>query len=90
MSSVIPFPPPGAEDHAKAETERKRHLFDWADRVLQDLGLAERVARAINPHELHKIVFDPKAADVELAIREALHPASRARADCFAGLREAT
>jgi predicted P-loop ATPase len=86
-NNVIPISP-GAEAHARAETERKRRLFAWADQVLQELGLAERVKRANSLHELHKIAFDTDAAKVALAIREALHPASGAKADCFAGLRE--
>jgi predicted P-loop ATPase len=86
-NNIIPITP-GADAHARAETERKRKLFVWADRVLLDLGWSERVKRANSLHELHKIVFDTDAAEVALAIREALHPASGARADCFAGLRE--
>jgi hypothetical protein len=87
--NVIPISPPGADAHASAETERKRALFAWADRVLQEAGLAERVARAADLSELRKIVFDPEVAAVALAIREALHPASGASKDeCFTGLRE--
>jgi hypothetical protein len=85
---VIPFPAAGAEEHARAETERRRKLSAWADRLLQELGLAERVARANSLDELHKIAFDPDTAGVDLAIRKALHPAGGAKADCFAGLRE--
>jgi predicted P-loop ATPase len=79
---------PSAETHASAETERKRQLFAWADRVLRELGLADRIARANDLNKLRKIVFDADAAKVALAIREALHPANGAKADCFAGLRE--
>jgi predicted P-loop ATPase len=88
MSSIIPIAPDGADAHARAETERKRQLFAWADRLLQELGLVERVKRATSLPELRKITFDPDAAALALAIREALHPASGAKADCFAGLRE--
>jgi predicted P-loop ATPase len=92
-NNLVPFPPPGteppgAEEHARAETERKRRLFAWADRVLQELGFAERLANANSLGELRKITFDVDAAEVALAIREALHPASGVKADCFAGLRE--
>jgi predicted P-loop ATPase len=80
--------PSAAEAHTKAETDRKRQLFAWADRLLQDLGLAERVKRATSLAELCKITFDPDLAEVALAIREALHPAGGAKADCFTGLRE--
>jgi predicted P-loop ATPase len=87
-ADIIPLPPLGAEEHTRAETERKRQLFAWADRVLQELGLVERVARASNFNELRKIVFDANAPDVELAIRDALHPASGGKAEYFQGLRE--
>jgi hypothetical protein len=92
--SVLPFqppavvPPPSAEEHARAETERKRQLFEWADRVLHDLGLAKTVSEANSLDELRKIVFDADAIEVALAIREALHPAAGAKATCFAGIRD--
>ena len=86
-NNVVPISP-SAEVHARAETERKQQLFAWADRLLQEFGLAERVKRANSLHELHRIVFDTDAAKVALAIREALHPASGVKADCFVGLRE--
>jgi predicted P-loop ATPase len=76
------------EEHTRAETERKRHLFAWADGVLHELGLAERIAHAGSLEELRKITFDADAAEIALAIREALHPAGGAKDDCFAGLRE--
>src|SRR6516164_5551851 len=86
-SDIIPISS-GAEEHARAETERKRQLFKWADELLKELGLAGRIDLANSIQELGKIVFDADAAEVELAIREALHPASGTKADCFAGLRE--
>jgi hypothetical protein len=49
-----------------AETERDLRLFAWADGVLGELGLAERVARASSLDELRKITFDPDAAEVVL------------------------
>ena len=88
-TNLIPFPPPGAEEHASAETERRQRLFAWADRVLRDMGFPERVARANSLDELRKINFDPDAAEVALAIRDALHPASGAKADYLDGLHEA-
>jgi predicted P-loop ATPase len=86
-NALIQFPSLGAEEHARAETKRKRRLFAWADRLLRELGLAERVARANNLGELCSITFDANAAEVALAIREALYPASGAKDGCFAGLR---
>jgi predicted P-loop ATPase len=82
--NVIPITP-SADAHARAETERKRQLFAWADRVLTNLGYVDRIARAVDLTDLRKILFDADAA--ELAIREALHPASGKRADHFIGLR---
>ena len=35
----IPKPPPNADAHARADTERNRRLFDWAEAVLKALGL---------------------------------------------------
>jgi predicted P-loop ATPase len=96
-SSIIPFPPSGAEEHARAEsteehaaaeTKRKTRLFAWADGVLRDLGLADRITHANSLNELRKITFDPDAAEVELAIRDALHPVSGAKANYLEGLRE--
>jgi predicted P-loop ATPase len=86
-NTLIQFPPLGSEEHARAETQRKQRLFEWADRVLRELGLAERVACASSLDELRKVTFDAEAAEVELAVRAALHPAVGAKDNCFAGLR---
>jgi predicted P-loop ATPase len=89
--TIVPFPspPPDADEHARAETERKRKLFEWADRSLTDLGLADRVKQANTLDELRKITFDhADASEVDLAIRDALHPASGRKADHFAGTNE--
>jgi hypothetical protein len=86
--NVVPFQPVGSEEHSRAETERKKRLFDWADGVLRQLGLADRIARANTLDDLRKITFDVEAAEVTIAIREALHPVSGAKADHFAGIRE--
>jgi hypothetical protein len=86
---VIVFPSsPDAEEHANAEIKRKRALFQWADGVLEALGLADLVARANGPDDLRKVCFDVEPVEVTLAIREALRPASDEKVDdCFAGLR---
>jgi len=86
-SNVIPIAP-SADAHARAETERKRQLFAWADRILQELGLTDRLNRANNLYDLHRVTFDADATEVALAIREALHPVNGEKADCFIGLRE--
>jgi hypothetical protein len=78
---------PNADDHAQTETERKRHLFAWADRLLKELGLTARVAHA-DLHELQGISLDVDSVEVAMAIRDALHPASGTKAGHFVGLRE--
>lgn len=86
--NLIPFRPPDADEHARAETERKQHLFDWADRVLAELGLTDRVRQAGTVDELRRVTFDANAADIVLAIRDALHPARGRKAAHFAGMNE--
>src|SRR5262245_31249857 len=85
--NLIAFPGPDAEAHARAETERKQELFAWADGVLQQLGLAGKVAAANSFDDLRKITFDPDDVEVDLAIRDALHPSGGHRAEHFAGMR---
>ena len=87
MSEIIPLKT-GTDEHARAETDRKRRLFAWADLVLQQLGFADRMAQADSVDELRKITFDADGLDVALAIREALHPANGPKDDCFAGLKD--
>ena len=86
MTNLIPFPAPDAKAHADAETELKKRLFAWADGVLQQLGLAAKVAQAMDFDDLRKITLDVEDVDVALAIRNALHPAGGQRADHFVGL----
>jgi predicted P-loop ATPase len=81
--AIIPFPEPATD-----ETDRKKRLYEWCDRLLAQLSLARKVAEANTVDDLRKIVLDLDAVEVELAIRDALHPASGAKADMFAGLRE--
>jgi hypothetical protein len=85
-NDVIPFSRRrGAEDHASEETDHKTRLFAWADGELQALGFAQRIAHANSLDELRRITFDANAAEVEIAIREALHPASGTKPDFLAG-----
>jgi hypothetical protein len=86
MAELIPFKP-DAKTHADAETELKKRLFAWADGVLQQLGLAAKVAQAVHLNDLRKIILDTDDIIVELAIRSALHPASGEREKHFNGLR---
>ena len=83
MTNLIPFP--GAAEE-RAAGDRNQRLFDWCKAVFERIGLAKRVQEAMSFEELRKIVFDPNAADVDLAIRDALHPASGHVADIFSGL----
>ena len=89
--TLLPFtpPPPDAEQHARADIQaRKRKLFAWVDATLEQLGVTKRIADAGSFDELRKITFDVKVVDVELAIRDALHPASGRKADHFDGMTE--
>jgi predicted P-loop ATPase len=88
--NLITFPGPDADTHARAETERKQKLFAWAAAVLQQLGLADKVAQAKTFDALRKIAFDVDDVDVELTIRDALHPSGGQRAEHFAGMRTGT
>jgi predicted P-loop ATPase len=81
MSQIIEVP------FVRAEDQRQRALFAWADHVLHNLGLIERLARAVDFNELRKIVFDPDDGEVDLAIRDALHPTQGSPAWFFDGLR---
>lgn len=90
MNNLIAFlpPPADADDAARAETLRKQGLFAWADSFLTELGIAHRVREASTIDELRRVTFDADAADVALAIRDALHPASGRKAAHFKGLTE--
>jgi hypothetical protein len=80
---------PTGNGNGQGEDERKRQLYAWAEGVLDQLSYAARVAQARSLDELRRITLDADSADVALAIREALHPASgQPRAIYFAGLRE--
>jgi predicted P-loop ATPase len=87
MTGIVQLREPGAEARADAETERKRALFDWADSILQQIGVAEKVAQAQSIDDLHKITIDLNDAEVEIAIRDALHPIVGVRAPHFVGMR---
>ena len=77
-----------ADEHARADTERNRQLFDWADGVLRRLGLDKAVAAARSIEELRGVALDMASTEVTLAIRDALRPASGRRQQHFDGLRE--
>jgi predicted P-loop ATPase len=77
-----------AEDHARADTQRNQRLFDWADAVLKRLRLDKAVAAARSIEELRRITLNADSAEVALAIRDALYPASGHRQEHFRGLKE--
>jgi predicted P-loop ATPase len=80
---------PDADEHARADTQRNQRLFDWADAVLKKLGLDKEVAAAQSIEKLRNITLDDAdPAELILAIRDALHPASGHRQELFRGLTE--
>jgi putative DNA primase/helicase len=91
MGEVIESPAPApqdADEHARAETQRKRRVLDWADAELRRLGLTMAVAAARSIEELRSVTFNADSAEVALAIRDALHPASGHRQEHFRGLKD--
>jgi hypothetical protein len=77
MPAIIQFP-------KLSETDRKRQLYAWADRLLRELDLLDRIEQASSVEELRKIAFDVNAPEVSFAILAALHPESGQRpAECF-------
>jgi predicted P-loop ATPase len=94
MVDVIKLPVPApqdandGDDHARAGTQRNRRLFDWAEAVLAKLRLDKAVAAARTVDELRRITFDLDSAEVTLAIRDALHPATGHPQEHFRGLKE--
>ena len=91
MVKVINLPVPASQDadeHARADTQRNQRLFDWADAVLKRLRLDKAVAAARSIEELRSVTFNADSAEVTLAIRDALHPASGHRQEHFRGLKE--
>ena len=84
----IPTPPPNADAHARADTERNRRLFDWAEGLLETLGLDKTIAAARSVEDLRRIALDVDSVEIALALRDALHPASGQRQEHFRGLKE--
>jgi hypothetical protein len=91
MVKVLKLPVPASQDadeHARADTQRSQRLFDWADAVLKRLRLDKAMAAARSIEELRSVTFDADSAEVILAIRDALHPASGHPQEHFRGLKE--
>jgi predicted P-loop ATPase len=76
------------DDRAQGNAQRTRSLFEWAATVLKDLGLVGAVTEATTIEELRNITLNVEDAEVSLAIRDALHPATGDRQEHFRGLRE--
>src|SRR5262245_42027180 len=53
---------------------------------LQSQGLAKRLVQMVSLDELRKLAFDANAPELELAIRDALHPANGKKHDYLQGL----
>ena len=85
---LVPQAAKNAEEHARADTQRNKQLFDWADGVLWSLGLDKAIDTAKSIQELGRITLDVDTAEVALAICDALHPASGQRQEHFRGLKE--
>jgi hypothetical protein len=74
--NVVPLPAQDAKARAAAETKAKEALFKWADELLEQIGIAQKIAEAQSIDAVQRIQLDVDAVDVVLAIREALHPSS--------------
>jgi predicted P-loop ATPase len=59
------------QDAAHEYAERQQRLFDWAEAVLEHLGLVQAIERAKTIAELHRIELDLDSTTVILAINEA-------------------
>ena len=79
MSSNLILFPPTAEERAAGE--RNKRLFEWCIALLEQLGLKKQIKEAMSFEDLSKITIDVNDARVEMAIRDALHPASGRRAE---------
>jgi hypothetical protein len=71
VSEIIKLPVPSssaksAKEHADAETERDKQLFNWADGVLKAIGKAKAIAAARSTQELKAIPLDLNSAEVVL------------------------
>jgi predicted P-loop ATPase len=77
-----------ADERGRADNDRTRRLFDWALDVLKSLGLDKAVTRATSIAELRAITLDLECAEITLAIRDALYPATGCRLGYLQGLRE--
>jgi hypothetical protein len=87
VAKVAPLlvPVPDVDD---ANAERNQQLFDWAFAVLRQVGIDRAIRRATSIEGLARIALNADGAEITLAIRDALHPASGERGKYFRGLGE--
>jgi hypothetical protein len=91
MAKLVHLPISRDDDgRTRGNAERTRRLFQWAATVLERLSLVRAVAEAATIEELRNITLNVEDAEVSLAIRDALHPATGDREEDFRGLREGT
>jgi predicted P-loop ATPase len=89
MAKVVRLPVPVPNgDEQDANAERKQKLFDWALGVLKQLGIEEAIRQSKSREALRRITLNVEDAEIVLAIRDVLHPASGNREQHFIGLRE--
>ena len=74
---------PSTEELKQAEAQRQQQLFDWANNLLEKLGLMQQLSQASSLDELDNIKLDLECYDVMTAIHAALHPAIGQPANCF-------
>lgn len=89
MNNIIPMP--GQDDakaRADAETNLRRALFDWADQLLDQIGITQKVAAAKSLDDLQHVEFDANSIDVMFAIRAAMSPATGKVAKHFENMSE--
>jgi Domain of unknown function (DUF927) len=92
-SMVKRKPEPGkeksAEEHACAQTEHMKALFEWAEKVLKDMGLLDVLRDVETREELDGVKLDEGDPTLIMAIRDALHPgAGKSRKKHFERLTE--
>ena len=77
---------PATAPAAGANAHRNQQLFDWATELLKQIGAEQAIKQARSLEELRGIALDMGSTEVELAIRDALHPVSGTREARFEGL----
>src|ERR1700730_15960322 len=86
-------PEPGkkksAEEHARDQTKQMKALFEWAEKVLKDMGLLDALRDVKTREELDALKLDEGDLTLIMAIRDALHPgAGKSRKKHFERLTE--